>query len=187
MWILDHNFRFIRNRFREDSKSTLVADISAIELRIGDRRVTLQLWDTAGQEKFQSLAPVFYRRADCCVLVFDVTNPSSFSSLYDWHKQFLEMARPSDREKFPFVLLGNKADTDGQTRRRVPEVRAKQWCSMRGNIRYFETSARDNQNVDAAFFHVAKLALANNDEQDIYFQRIAEFVSEPEQGSGCAC
>nr|XP_010915165.1 ras-related protein Rab7 [Elaeis guineensis] len=179
--------QFVHERFREESDSTLLADISSKELQIDDRHVTLQLWDTAGQERFRSLPPVFFRGADCVVLVYDVTNPSSFRSLDIWHRQFLETVNQLDPKKLPFVLVGNKADLDGQNRRKVSEDRARQWCAICGNIPYFETSAKDNQNVDDAFMHIAKIALAHNNEKDIYFQHIAEFVSEPQQRGGCAC
>ena len=75
--------------------------------------VTLQIWDTAGQEKFQSLGYAFYRGADCCALVYDITNQTSFESLSRWKAGFIENAGPSDPHSFPFVCLGNKLDQEG--------------------------------------------------------------------------
>jgi Ras-related protein Rab-7A len=72
--------------------------------------VTLQIWDTAGQEKFQSLGYAFYRGADCCALVYDLTSAQSFESLDRWKKGFIDNAGPSDPSTFPFVCLGNKLD-----------------------------------------------------------------------------
>ena len=63
-----------------------------------------QIWDTAGQERFQSLGVAFYRGADCCVLVMDVTSPTSFKSLESWKDEFLIQAGPRDPENFPFVV-----------------------------------------------------------------------------------
>ena len=59
---------------------------------VDDRLVTMQIWDTAGQERFQSLGVAFYRGADCCVLVYDVTVPSTFKSLDSWRDEFLIQA-----------------------------------------------------------------------------------------------
>ena len=73
-----------------------------------------QIWDTAGQERFQSLGVAFYRGADCCVLVFDVTQPSTFKTLDSWRDEFLIQASPRDPENFPFVLLGNKVDLENR-------------------------------------------------------------------------
>ncbi|KAJ0446539.1 putative small GTPase, P-loop containing nucleoside triphosphate hydrolase [Helianthus annuus] len=66
-----------------------------------------------GQERFQSLGVVFYRRADCCVLVYDVNVQKSFDNLNNWREEFLIQASPSDPENFPFVVLCNKVDIDG--------------------------------------------------------------------------
>ena len=74
----------------------------------------LQIWDTAGQERFQSLGVAFYRGADCCVLVYDVTNANSFKTLDSWRDEFLIQASPRDPENFPFVVLGNKIDLENR-------------------------------------------------------------------------
>ncbi|KAL0015762.1 hypothetical protein SO802_002831 [Lithocarpus litseifolius] len=157
------------------------------ELQIDDRLVTLQIWDTAGQERFQSLGVAFYRGADCCVLAYDVNVMKSFDTLDNWHEEFLKQANPPNPRTFPFILLGNKIDVDGGNSRVVSEKKAKEWCASKGNIPYFETSAKEDYNVDAAFLCIAKTALANEREQDIYFQGIPEAVSESEPRGGCAC
>ncbi|KAK2091342.1 hypothetical protein P7K49_030626 [Saguinus oedipus] len=68
----------------------------------------------AGQERFQSLGVAFYRGADCCVLVFDVTAPNTFKTLDSWRDEFLIQASPRDPENFPFVVLGNKIDLENR-------------------------------------------------------------------------
>ena len=70
----------------------------------------MQIWDTAGQEKFQSLGYAFYRGSDSCALVFDLTSKKSFDNLSMWKKGFLDNAAPNDPSTYPFVLLGNKSD-----------------------------------------------------------------------------
>lgn len=52
----------------------------------------------------------FYRGADCCVLVYDVTAPTTFKNLESWRDEFLIQASPRDPENFPFVVIGNKVD-----------------------------------------------------------------------------
>ncbi|GFZ09983.1 RAB GTPase homolog G3A [Actinidia rufa] len=81
--------------------------------------------------------------------------------------QDLAWANPPDLKKFPFMLLGNKIDIDGGNSRVVSEKKAKEWCASKGNIPYFETSAKEDINVDAAFLSIAKTALANEREQDM--------------------
>ncbi|RWR72936.1 ras-related protein Rab7 [Cinnamomum micranthum f. kanehirae] len=179
---------YVNKKFSQQYKATIGADFVTKELQIEDRLVTLQIWDTAGQERFQSLGVAFYRGADCCVLVYDVNVLRSFDTLDNWHEEFLNQANPPDPKTFPFILLGNKVDIDGGNSRVVSEKKAKEWCASKGNIPYFETSAKEDYNVDTAFLCVAKAALANEHEQDIYFQSIPEAVAENEQrGGGCAC
>ncbi|KAF2583193.1 hypothetical protein F2Q68_00002229 [Brassica cretica] len=97
-------------------------------------------------------------------------------------------ASPADPKTFPFIVLGNKVDIGGGSTRVVSESKAADWCASNGNIPYFETSAKEDYNVDEAFFTIAKTALANENDQDIYFQGIPAAVPENEpKGGGCAC
>lgn len=179
--------QYVHKKFSQQYKATIGADFVTKELQIDDRLVTLQIWDTAGQERFQSLGVAFYRGADCCVLVYDVNSLRSFETLDNWHDEFLKQASPSNPSSFPFILLGNKVDVDGGNSRVVAEKKAKEWCASRGNIPYFETSAKEDVNVDVAFQYVAKLALENDRDQDLYFQNIPDPVPQAEQTGGCAC
>lgn len=140
-----------------------------------------QLWDTAGQERFQSLGVAFYRGADCCVLVYDVNSAKSFETLDSWRDEFLIQASPHDPENFPFVVLGNKIDVEEGKRQvsspltavyksdssylKVTQKRAMTWCQSKGNIPYFETSAKEAINVEQAFQTVAKNALQQEAEE----------------------
>ncbi|XP_023512042.1 ras-related protein Rab7-like [Cucurbita pepo subsp. pepo] len=187
--------RYVYKKFCLQYKATIGADFMTKELQIDDQLVTLQVWDTAGQERFQSLGAAFYRGADCCVFVYDVNVVKSFESLSSWHEEFLKQAGPADPKAFPFLLLGNKIDVDNGNSRAVSEKRARQWCNSRGNMPYFETSAKEDYNVNEAFLCIAKAALTNEEEQDHYFESISDSVSEVEAGGGggggggggCAC
>ena len=65
---------FEHNRFTDHFKPTIGADFSNKEIETENGAVILQIWDTAGQERFQSLSSALYRGADCCIIVYDVTN-----------------------------------------------------------------------------------------------------------------
>lgn len=127
--------------------------------------VTLQIWDTAGQEKFQSLGYAFYRGADCCALVYDITNSKSFENMNKWKEGFIEHAAPQDPNSFPFVLIGNKLDKDNE--RKILTSRAEQWCKQNNDMPFYETSAKDNVSVDEAFVEMAKIALKRESENQI--------------------
>ncbi|KAF2612706.1 hypothetical protein F2Q70_00009157 [Brassica cretica] len=96
-------------------------------------------------------------------------------------------ASPADPKTFPFIVLGNKVDIGGGSTRVVSESKAADWCASNGNIPYFETSAKEDYNVDEAFFTIAKTALANENDQDIYFQGIPAAVPENEPKGGGWC
>jgi len=149
----------------------------------------MQIWDTAGQERFQSLGVAFYRGADCCVLVYDVTQPTTFKSLESWRDEFLIQASPRDPENFPFVVIGNKVDLGDS--RVVTTKRAMQWCQEKNNVPYFETSAKEAINVEQAFQTIAKNALAREKEQDIYTDIPDQIKINADQNkppsSNCSC
>jgi Ras-related protein Rab-7A len=112
----------------------------------------LNFRDTAGQERFQSLGVAFYRGSDCCILVYDVNVAQSFSHLgivmlsyYDiefssairiltfldhWRDEFLAQSSPTNPDKFPFVVIGNKIDLEPS--RVVGPKKAQAWCQKKG-------------------------------------------------------
>jgi len=123
------------------------------------------MWDTAGQEKHASIGFAFYRGANCCILTFDVSNQSSFDRLAFWKKNFLDQAQPPNASSFPFVVVGNKTDTN----RVVGQDAARAWCASNGGYLYFETCATSGQNVDHMFRETGSIAMqhattSNNDD-----------------------
>ncbi|KAJ3126192.1 Ras- protein Rab-7 [Nowakowskiella sp. JEL0407] len=159
--------QYVNRKFSNQYKATIGADFLTKEVLVDGRLVTMQIWDTAGQERFQSLGVAFYRGADCCVLVHDINNVRSFENLDSWRDEFLLQASPRDPNNFPFVVLGNKIDLE-ETKRQVSQKRAQTWCQQRGDIPYFETSAKEAINVDLAFQTIAKNALSKEAEVELY-------------------
>ena len=159
--------QYVNKKFSNQYKATIGADFLTKEVMVDDRLVTMQIWDTAGQERFQSLGVAFYRGADCCVLVYDVNVAKTFENLESWRSEFLIQAGPRDPDNFPFVVLGNKIDLENQ--RLVTQKRAQSWCQSKGNIPYFETSAKAAINVEQAFQTIAKNALSQEVESEVEF------------------
>ncbi|TNN22090.1 Ras-related protein Rab-7a [Liparis tanakae] len=91
-------------------RATVGTDFLYKATNVDGDAVNLQIWDTAGTERFQSLGTPLYRGAHCCVLVFDVTSTASFSALKEWRMEFLVQGDPQEPEHFPFIVLGNKTD-----------------------------------------------------------------------------
>jgi len=179
---------YVNKKFSNQYKATIGADFLTKEVTVKERLVTMQIWDTAGQERFQSLGVAFYRGADSCVLVFDVNVSKSFENLDSWRDEFLIQAGPRDPDNFPFVVLGNKVDL--QDARLVSKRRADQWCKSKGDIPYFETSAKTGSDVEQAFKTIAEKALAASDDgpDDPYLPDTIDVSDQkPAAAGGCAC
>ena len=180
--------KFINENFSTQYKATIGADFLTKEITVDGQSVALQIWDTAGHEKFMSFGQAFYRGSDCCFLVFDVTNEQSFKALDTWRNDFLNGACPPNPQSFPFVVLGNKVDL---VKKRVISIDlAKSWCKRNGNLSYFEVSARDGTNVELAFSDIARkvLKLRKEDVHDVPVNTISlseDNVREEKDGGCC--
>ncbi|XP_027720510.1 ras-related protein Rab-42 [Vombatus ursinus] len=115
-----------------------------LELASGPR-VKLQLWDTAGAERYRSITRSFYRNTVGVLLVFDVTNRTSFDHIEDWYQQVASMQVP---DKVLYLLVGHKSDL--QQARQVSTQEAENLAAVLGTS-FLETSAKTNSNVALAF------------------------------------
>jgi Ras-related protein Rab-5C len=125
--------------FSGDVLSTVSGETFQISTTFSDgRRCDLTLWDTAGQEKFRSLAPLYFRGAACGVLVFDLTSRASFQSSAGWAAQ---LADPSRK----ILLIGNKSDA--REARAVTFSEGEDCAAQIGAIAYLETSAKSGEGI----------------------------------------
>jgi len=150
--------RFVEDEFSQDYKATIGADFRTKEFEIDGQTVLLQIWDTAGQERFRALAAPFYRGANICVLVFDVSQKMTFEAVEQWRNEFLHHVDVDESKikTFPFILLGNKTDLGIQ----ISKQDVQKWMNTHGfNMEYLETSAKDGINIQDAFERVARLCM----------------------------
>lgn len=171
--------RFVNNEFDAQSFHTIGVEFLNKDIHINDTTFTMQIWDTAGQERFKTLRTPFYRGADCCMLCYDVTEKATFENLGMWRKEFTHYADVRDENAFPFVLIGNKID---EPDRKVTTAEAEEWCAANGKMAYFETSAKDNTNVEKAF---AAAAQRVKDTQPTIKQTFNDTVDLNTKKSGC--
>jgi len=123
----------------------------------------LQIWDTAGCERFNSLGKVFYRGADCCILVVDITKAKSLKALDFWRNEFILHAEVGDEPGFPFLVIGNRLDMEHE--RQISREEMISWCQQHKVHQYVETSAKTAQNVETAFRLAATEVLKVKSEQ----------------------
>lgn len=171
--------RYIRNQFHSGQyRATIGSDFLTKELMIDGKPITLQLWDTAGQERFRSLGSAFYRGADGCIIVYDVSVKQSFDHIGQWRSDFITHGAPKDTSSFPFAVVGNKCDLDENA---ISENEINKLLNNSSfNMSHYQVSAKDCTNVERAFQNimekVARLYLQNN-AQTITEQYTAENVS----------
>jgi len=180
--------QFVTNKFTAHYKATIGADFLTKEVMIEDKLVTMQIWDTAGQERFMSLGVAFYRGADACVLVYDVTSGKSFEQLDSWKGEFLLQALPNDPDNFPFIVIGNKVDKAKESRA-VDLDRAQTYCKNKHAkpIEHFEASAKLDIGVQEAFQAIARLALKAGHQDEDYMPDLNVVLPEPRVNSGGGC
>jgi len=154
--------RYMTGGFSSEYRTTVGADFLSTKITNDDTTYSLQIWDTAGQEKFQAIGSAFYRGSDCCIVVFDVSNRKSFENIGTWMNEFKIQGEVDKPDSFPFVIFGNKCD---KLDRAVSTDEAKQCCESKGLI-YFETSAKDDIGIKEAFEVVVQKAIARNSQSE---------------------
>eukprot|EP00428_Durinskia_dybowskii_P042297 CAMPEP_0170255508 /NCGR_PEP_ID=MMETSP0116_2-20130129/27607_1 /TAXON_ID=400756 /ORGANISM="Durinskia baltica, Strain CSIRO CS-38" /LENGTH=193 /DNA_ID=CAMNT_0010506517 /DNA_START=25 /DNA_END=606 /DNA_ORIENTATION=- len=168
--------RFVRDEFFEFQEPTIGAAFLTQTVQLDDATVKFEIWDTAGQERYRSLAPMYYRGASAAVIVYDITNPDSFTGAKSWVKELQRRGDPN----VVIALAGNKADLE--SRRKVEFEEANAYAEENG-ILHLETSAKNANNVKALFVEIAK-KLPKNPPQP---EREAFPILAPQQENRSCC
>ena len=143
--------RFTNKRFRNNTTPTIGAAFQTHIMNTPKGTVTLQIWDTAGQEKYRALAPMYFRSATVAILCFDVTNIDSFTSLDIWMNELESKAPPG----IPIIVAGNKIDM--AKTRIIDYENAKKYADAHNIFKYVEVSAKTGEGVDKLFEIVADI------------------------------
>ena len=140
--------QFCEHKFDENQAQTVGLEFGTRSLDIKGTKVKLQIWDTAGQEKFHSITRNYFRSAMAVFLVFDVTNRDSFSHLSVWADDAMKLSPTSSIK----VLVGNK--TDLAEKRAVSTAEAQDFAEQNG-LKFFETSALSGDRIEDTFIETA--------------------------------
>ena len=141
--------RFADDTYTESYISTIGVDFKIRTIELEGKTVKLQIWDTAGQERFRTITSSYYRGAHGIIVVYDVTDETTFQNVKQWLQEIERYACEGVNK----LLVGNKADLSGS--RAVEYQNAKQFADQL-NIPFLETSAKDATNVEQAFLTMAK-------------------------------
>lgn len=140
--------RFMYDKFDNTYQATIGIDFLSKTMYLEDRTVRLQLWDTAGQERFRSLIPSYIRDSSVAVVVYDVSNRTSFLNTARW----IEEVRTERGSDVIVVLVGNKTDLVDKRQVSIEEGDAK---AREFNVMFIETSAKAGFNIKALFRKIA--------------------------------
>ncbi|KAF7721982.1 rab32, member RAS oncoprotein [Apophysomyces ossiformis] len=147
--------RYVHNIFSSNYKSTIGVDFALKVIQWSPEIIVrLQLWDIAGQERFGNMTRVYYKEALGAFVVYDVTRPQTFEGVSKWKEDIdTKVSLPGawGGGRIPVVLLANKSDLIAEGHGQpVNAAEMDRFCKEHGFVKWFETSAKDNTNIDEA-------------------------------------
>ena len=153
--------RYADDVFRTQFISTIGVDFKIARVKVGETFVRLQIWDTAGQDRFRTISSTYYRGAHGAIIVYDVTSFDSFNNVECW----LDEMKHHDKDIFK-IMVGNKNDSqyDAGTCKMVSFQDAQE-LSERLCLRFFETSAKEDINVKEMFEYLAQQLLERHQQR----------------------
>ena len=175
--------RFTDDRFVEDYLTTIGVDFKFRSLKLNNENFKLQIWDTAGQEKYQTITKTFYKDAQAIVLVYDLTSRASYEEAKN---VWLEEARKNGDLNAVYLLIGNKSDIQGKLE--VPVEEVNKFAKDQGLLS-FQCSAKTGENVETAFFELTKQIYkkSQKDGEEVKIEGTRLEAIHPVQQTGNCC
>lgn len=182
-------FKFMEGKFSPIHVATVGFDFKSKICTLPDSKkvVKLQVWDTAGQEKYLSVNKNLLQRVQGVIFMYDITQRSSFERLSIWYEG---MKKILNEEETPLLLVGNKLD-DQNDNRIVEKSEGEAWARDK-KMDFLEASGKDGTNVDKVFYTIAEKVLKNvlnlnKGEERESFDYILGRDTKPPEKSGCKC
>jgi small GTP-binding protein len=151
---------FVNKRMSDLHDTTIGVDFNMKKIELDSKIAKLQLWDTAGQEKFRSIIGSYYRCAHATIVVFDLTSIKSFENIENWFKEIDEKGPPITTK----FLIGNKSDLVKD--RKIDKEIANE-IAERNDATYFECSAKNNNFIEEMFKIISEKTLEKCIENNI--------------------
>ncbi|XP_018559236.1 ras-related protein Rab-32 [Lates calcarifer] len=181
--------RYVNKCFDETYKASIGVDFALKTLEWDAQTIVrLQLWDIAGQERFKKMSRVYYKEAMGAVVVFDITNSSTLGAASEWKQDLDSKVCLDSGRPIPAVLLANKCDLTGRDEDLVSSLNS--FCKDNRFLGWFETSAKDNVNIDeAGAFLVKQMMLCDTglSNEEHHWDRIKVSQAPEESQSQSLC
>ena len=148
-------YRFIENSFCEEYLATTGIDLKTANMKIKDKMIRVQLWDSAGQEKYRAITKNLFLKVLGALVFYDITNENSFNNLKEWVKSIREECGVH----MQMIIIGNKNDLeDKRVVKNVAEAYAREQ-----KIEYMETSSKTGENVQEAIISLCEKILKSEE------------------------
>lgn len=190
--------RYVHQFFSQHYRATIGVDF-ALKVLNWDANtiIRLQLWDIAGQERFGNMTRVYYKEAVGAFIVFDVTRAATFDAVVKWKTDLDAKVQLPDGSPIPCVLLANKCDQQKEGIVNSP-AKMDEYCREKGFAGWYETSAKENINIEEAARSLVNKILLNdkllqsNDLRDSEKFALDHKIANGENGrekssKNCAC
>eukprot|EP01126_Amoeba_proteus_P055233 TRINITY_DN6842_c0_g1_i3.p1 TRINITY_DN6842_c0_g1~~TRINITY_DN6842_c0_g1_i3.p1 ORF type:complete len:237 (+),score=46.02 TRINITY_DN6842_c0_g1_i3:74-712(+) len=183
--------RYVHGAFSMNYRATVGVDFSMKVVEWDENTcVRLQFWDIAGQERFGSMTRVYFKDAYAAFVVFDVTRVSTFEAVKKWKYDIdSKVTIPGTDDPIPVILLANKIDLVSQEGDRKgwgkSGAELDAFCNEHGFLSWFETSAKDNLNIEAASNALMRALLERKEE--VKDDHKEPFPSPPKEEPPSSC
>ena len=147
--------RYVEGDFPGNIMSSIGVDFKTKQIDLDDRLIKLQIWDTAGHEKFRTITTSYYKSAHAIIILYDITQKASFDHIRNWITEIDKFGKQGVLK----VIVGNKLDMENN--RKITKEAAEN-LALKYGIKLWEVSAKDNTNIEEMFLDTIKTLLEKN-------------------------
>ena len=141
--------KYCKNEFKPTYITTIGIDFQIKYFKYNDKRIKVQIWDTTGQERYRILAKSNINSSDGFIFVYDITKRDTFNNINNWVEQVKEIAPKNSKS----IIFGNKVDLH---KKRVIDASEGKHLAKKFNMKFFETSAKEGNNINEGFESLVK-------------------------------
>ena len=147
--------RYVEGDFPGNIMSSIGVDFKTKQIELDEHSIKMQIWDTAGHEKFRTITTSYYKSAQAIIILYDITQKSSFDHIRNWITEIDKFGKQGVLK----VIVGNKLDLENN--RKISKEDAEN-LALKYGLKLWEVSAKDNTNIEEMFVDTIKTLLEKN-------------------------